>query len=291
MPVYAHPAPLPELPEVPDGVTPSDGLPRWTPWMSITALVAAFGATIVAAIVIQIIAVATGSAFDNPPPAVNIIATVLQDGCLIGSAILFARTAGSVRPSQFGLRAPRWWPAVGWTVLAYMTFLAFSAAWVALLNIKSEEDLPKELGVDESTVALVAVAILVTVVAPVAEEFFFRGFYFTALRNWKGLWPAAVITGLTFGAIHIGSSPIGFIPPLAFLGVVLCLLYARTRSLYPCIALHCANNSIAFGVSQHWGAEIIALLAGSLAAIALLLGAVHRHFEADRPVAGARAVT
>jgi membrane protease YdiL (CAAX protease family) len=71
---------------------------------------------------------------------------------------------------------------------------------------------------------------------------------------------------------------------------VLCLLYARTGSLYPCIALHCTNNSIAFGVSQHWGWEIVGLLAGSLATITLLLGAVHRHFGADRPVAGARAV-
>ena len=284
-PVSAHPPP-PLLPEVPDGVTPSSGLPRWKPWSSIVALVAAFGATLAGAIFIGIVAAIAGADFDDPPPAVSISATVVQDACLIGSAVLFARMAGRVTPGQFGLRRSRFWPSTGWIVLVYMVFIGFSAAWVALLNIKSEENLPEELGVDDSTVALVAVAILVTVVAPVAEEFFFRGFFFTALRNWKGLWPAAILTGITFGAIHAGSSPVGYLVPLAALGVLLCLLYARTGSLYPCIALHCINNSIAFGVSQDWGWEIVVLLASSLAAITLLLWAVHRRFgREDAPAA------
>jgi membrane protease YdiL (CAAX protease family) len=120
-----------------------------------------------------------------------------------------------------------------------------------------------------------------------AEEFFFRGFYFTALRNWKGLWPAAILTGITFGAIHVGSSPVGYLVPLAVLGFLLCLLYVRTGSLYPCIALHCTNNSIAFGVSQHWGWEILVLLVGSLAAIALILGAVRLRFGRERALAAA----
>src|SRR3954447_1206993 len=287
MPAYAHPAPLPELPEVPDGVTPS-GTRRWKPWTSIVALIAAFGATLAAAIFIGVAAVAAGADFDDPPPAVNIIATVVQDLCLIGSAVLFARmSAGRVSPRQFGLRLPRFWSSLGWTVLMYLGFIGISALWVSLLNIKSEDDLPKELGVDDSTVALVAVAILVTVVAPIAEEFFFRGFYFTSLRNWKGMWPAALLTGITFGAIHVGSAPVGYLVPLAALGVLLCLLYVRTGSLYPCIALHCLNNSIAFGVSQHWGWEIPVVLAGSLATIALILGAVQLRFGRDRALAAA----
>ena len=60
-------------------------------------------------------------------------------------------------------------------------------------------------------------AFLVAVVAPIAEEFFFRGFFFGALRNWRGLWPAAIITGLVFGAIHVGSAEAAFLLPLALL--------------------------------------------------------------------------
>ena len=116
------------------------------------------------------------------------------------------------------------------------------------------------MGASESTVALLAVAVLVCVIAPIAEEVFFRGYFFNALRSWRGLWPAAILTGLVFGAIHIGSAPVPFLVPLAVFGFVLCLLYWRTGSLYPCIALHALNNSLAFGVSQHWDWQIPVLM-------------------------------
>jgi hypothetical protein len=102
-----------------------------------------------------------------------------------------------------------------------------------------------------------------------AEEFFFRGFFFAALRNWKGMWPAAVITGLVFGAIHVGSADAALLPPLAFFGFVLCVLRERTGSLLPCIVLHCANNSLAFGVSQDWSWQIPVLFLSALALITL----------------------
>ena len=284
-PAYAHPVPVGEHPEVPDGVTPSGSAASWKWWYSLAAFGAAAGAAIMAALIIGIVAVVLGSQYDDPPPAVNIIATVLQDLCFIGAALFVARLAGPVRPAQFGLRPTRPGPALGWMTLAYLTFVGASAAWVSLLHITSKDDLPDELGVDKSTVALAAVAILVTVVAPIAEEFFFRGFFFTALRNRVGLWWGAALTGIVFGAIHFGSAPAGFIPPLGLFGFLLCLVYARTRSLYPCIALHCINNSIAFGATQHWGAEVIGLCAGSLTAIALVLGAVRARFGPERPVA------
>jgi membrane protease YdiL (CAAX protease family) len=119
-----------------------------------------------------------------------------------------------------------------------------------------------------STWALVGTAVFVCAVAPMAEEFFFRGFFFGAMRNWKGPWPAAIITGLVFGAIHAGSADVAFLLPLGFFGFVLCLLRERTGSLYPCMALHCANNSLAFGVSQHWSWQIPVLFVVSLSIIA-----------------------
>jgi hypothetical protein len=39
------------------------------------------------------------------------------------------------------------------------------------------------------------------------------------------------------------------VPPLAALGLMFCLVYERTGSLYPVIALHALNNAIAFGVT------------------------------------------
>jgi hypothetical protein len=283
-----HPGPPPALPELPDGARPAP--PRWAAWTAPVALVAGFGAAIVGYILIGVVGAFAGASLEDPPPAVQISATVLQDLALIGSALLFARLAAPPRAWQFGLRPTRFWPGVGLVVAAWLGFIVFSAAWVSLLGISERDDLPDQLGADESTVALLAVAILVCVVAPIAEEFFFRGYFFTALRSWKGPWAAAVLTGIVFGGIHAGSAPVGYLVPLVVFGFILCLLYWRTGSLYPCIVLHCLNNSVAFGVSQGWGWQIPVVMLGSVALIALVLLPFARSGSAPRSVAIGRAV-
>jgi CAAX protease family protein len=265
-----EPAPQPQFLDAPEPPEDAAARPRpsWPPWWSVLALVAGFAAALFGALVLGVVAVAFGADFGDQPSSVQILATIVQDLCLIGSALLFARMSGPLRPGDFGLRPTRLLPAIGWAVLAWLSFYVFTAAFVALVGASPNEDqLPKELGVDDSTAALVAVAFLVSVVAPIAEEFFFRGFFFAALRNWRGVWPAAIITGLVFGSIHVGSAETALLLPLAFFGFVLCLLRERTGSLYPCIVLHSANNSLAFGVSQHWSWQIPLLFICALALI------------------------
>jgi membrane protease YdiL (CAAX protease family) len=150
------------------------------------------------------------------------------------------------------------------------------------MGLHGKDKLPSGLGADKSTVALVAAAVFVCVIAPIAEEFFFRGFFFGVLRRWRivvagrnvGTWIAAVVTGILFGLAHTGSASPKYLIPLGILGFILCLVRWRTGSLYPCMALHSVNNSLAIGVSQfHWGlAEIVALIAGSILVIAAITG-------------------
>jgi uncharacterized protein len=87
-----------------------------------------------------------------------------------------------------------------------------------------------------------------------------------------GTWVAAILTGILFGIAHTGSAQAQYLIPLGFLGFVLCLIRWRTGSLYPCMALHSVNNSLALGVNQlHWnGGEIIGLIAGGLAVVGAL---------------------
>jgi uncharacterized protein len=263
--------------------------PRWAPWTSVVALIAGLAAALFGALVIGTVALAFGADFKHQPPSVTIAATVLQDLCLIGAAILFARMAGRVRPGDFGLRSTRLLPAIGWAVVTWVAFVLFTDAFVRIIGVHPNDDqLPKQLGADDSTLALLAVAFLVAVVAPVAEEFFFRGYFFTSLRNWRGVWPAAIGTGIVFGAIHGSSADPAFLLPLAFFGFALCLLYQKTGSLYPGIAVHCANNSIAFGATQNWTWQIPVLLVGALAVIACVALAV-RHVWAAGPPAAAPA--
>jgi membrane protease YdiL (CAAX protease family) len=281
---HAHPEPVGEHPELPPGIVPSrQRRPRWRPWSAVLALIAALVAALFGAAVIGIAAAPFGASLSDPPGSVTILATIWQDLCFIGAALFFARAAERPWPWQFGLRRVPVWPAVGWAIVAWLGFYAFTAAFVGILGLHpKEDDLPEQLGINNSTIALIVVALLVAVIAPVAEEFFFRGFFFGALRNWKGTWPAALITGLVFGGIHAGSSDPAYLVPLAAFGLALCLLYVKTGSLYPCIGLHCANNSVAFGVTQNWTWQIPLLFTVSIGLLTLLAREVERRW--DRPL-------
>jgi hypothetical protein len=195
-------------------------------------------------------------------------------------AVLLARRLDPpATPAKFGLRLPRLRAALGWTLLAWAAFFAFSGVWSVALDIQENDDLPTELGVDSSTLALIAVAILVCVVAPIAEEIFFRAFCFTALRRTLGMLPAALLTGIIFGAIHLGGTDIVFIVPLMVFGFLLCLLYVWTGSLLPCIVLHALNNALALGVSEEWGAATVAAMAAAGTAVVLLVLPFSRRSE------------
>jgi membrane protease YdiL (CAAX protease family) len=272
----APPEQFASYPELPEGVEPRRW-PRWPPWVSLAGFVAGAAATLVGASIIGLIAVLAFHAdAGNPPPGVTIIGSVFQDMCLIAAALLFARMADRPTPAHFGLRPTRIGRAIGWMLVVWVAFFVFTGAWIAVWSAltghtPSNDEALDGLGVDRSTAAMIGAAFLVSVVAPVGEEFFFRGFFYGALRNWRGPWPAAVLTGLVFGIVHFSSSNAAFLAPLAFFGFGLCVLYERTGSLYPCMALHCANNSVAFGTSMHWSWQIPVLFVGSLAAIALLV--------------------
>jgi uncharacterized protein len=288
---YPHPRPVGAAPERPDGAPPGGARPGWRPWTGILALVSGLAGALMGALVLGVVAAAGGASLSDLPGWVNVASTIVQDVAFIAAALLFARAWATPTPAQFGLRPAPVRRSLGLAVLAWVAFYAFTAIFVAALGLHpSEEDLQDQLGV-HGTAGLAAIAVLVTVVAPVAEEFLFRGYVFTALRNWRGIWPAAVITGLLFGGVHAGGSDPSYLVPLAFFGFVLCLLYVRTGSLWPCIALHCANNSVAFGVSQGWSWQVPLLFAGALALIAVLARAAVRALanRTTRPAAATAA--
>jgi CAAX protease family protein len=265
-------ASLPQAPELPDGVVPpAERPPRWRWWLPILALLGAFA---LATFALLVGVAVTGRT--KPTAGVTIAATYVQDGGLVVCAVLFAFLGRRPTAWQFGLRPTRFWPAVGWLGVAWLAFFTFSALWSLFMHavgVNLNDDLPEQLGAGHSNVNLVLVAVLVCVAAPIAEEFFFRGFLFGTLRGYLRLWPAALITGVVFGLIHF---KLEFLAPLAFLGVALCLLYARTGSLLPCIALHSLNNSLAFGVTQGWTWQIPLVMVASLLILAGILTPIVR---------------
>jgi membrane protease YdiL (CAAX protease family) len=167
-------------------------------------------------------------------------------------------------------------------VSAAVGYYVLTAVYAAVFKLHGADKLPSELGVNHSTAALVAASVFVCAIAPMAEEFFFRGFFFGGLRRLAvpvlgrdlGPWIAAVVTGILFGLAHTGSASSQYLIPLGFLGFVLCLVRWRTGSLFPGMALHAANNALALGVNQlHWSAlGIVGLILASWIVIAAIMG-------------------
>lgn len=259
------------------GLPPND----WPAWSGPVALVAALVLAAVGGLIVDIPAVLAGVkvSSSHTPPGLELANTIVQDVLFVATAVLFAQLGGrTVRSWQLGLRPTpvRWWRIVLLVAGIYVAFFVFSAIWAAALGEEPKEELLKQLGADESGVLLALSALLTTVVAPIGEETLFRGYIFPSLAKWRGWILAGAITGALFGAVHAGSAPVVYLVPLAVLGFLLCALYRWTGSLYPCIATHCLNNSIAFGALEKWSWQILPLALGALATIAALQLALRR---------------
>jgi membrane protease YdiL (CAAX protease family) len=155
--------------------------------------------------------------------------------------------AGRIRRIDLGLRrVTSIRAAIGWAALVLFGFLAIELIVTALQDV-DEQGLVKDVKAEDSVGILAIYCVLICVFAPFFEELFFRGFMFTIM--WRRLGPiwAALIVGALFGLGHAGDAPWLSVAALGAFGVGLCLLYWRTQSIVPGMALHALNNSITFG--------------------------------------------
>jgi hypothetical protein len=145
-----------------------------------------------------------------------------------------------------GLRAVvRFGAGVGIGALAWVFVFVISAALEWLLRQLGQQIGGQQLAVDLLGNVPFAVGIVgVAVVAPIAEELFFRG---VTLNAWereygprRGLWGSALL----FTAIHVPDGGIFIVPPILILALVLGITYQRTRSLPMVIGIHAAFNAI-----------------------------------------------
>lgn len=92
------------------------------------------------------------------------------------------------------------------------------------------------------------VFIQAVIFAPLIEEIIFRGVLFQVLWQQTGkVWLSAAMSGFLFAVIH--PQFLGGLVPVALLGMICAILFAKTRSLVPCIVLHAMNNGVIVGFS------------------------------------------
>jgi uncharacterized protein len=228
-----------ESPELPDGARP-----QWPPWYAPVALVSGF--LVVGAGLTPLIPIVLLGFVSEPLAGISLLVLlIVQDSCLVGTALLFAAIKRRPRAWQFGIRATRLWPTIGWTALAFALMLAFELGWIELLGVDEGN-----LGDIDRLGALagIAVALSFIVVAPVSEELFFRAFFYRSLRSRLAVPWAALIDGLVFGSLHfqgVSRDALLVLPVIAVFGIGQCLLYERTGSIFAVIATHAAFNTFA----------------------------------------------
>src|SRR5262249_43840326 len=89
-----------------------------------------------------------------------------------------------------------------------------------------------------------AVIVLVFAVVPAAcEEWFFRGYLFSALRARSGPLTTILVTAFLFGFFHLVLGLERF-APATFLGVVLGWICWRSRSIFPGMIAHACHNGV-----------------------------------------------
>ena len=186
----------------------------------------------------------TGSDGTTTTPTFTVVATLMQSLALHRHGRVLRVATRRPRPWHFGLRRARLWPAIGWAALGMVAFYVFAAVYPAAVQPDAEQTVTEDLGADEGTFGLIAAGLMIVCVAPVAEEFFFRGFFFRALRNRYSLLAAAAIDGRPVRPhpLHFSGSDTRLIlPVLALLGFMFCLVYERTGSLFP--ASRCTRST------------------------------------------------
>lgn len=239
------PAP-PDPPELPPGARP-----RWPAWSGFAAMGAGTGLVIAASI--PLLPVALSSEVDGDVGHLALLVLILvQDAAYVGAAVGFAWLRGRPRAWQFGLRST---PAVRTVLIAVgvtALVLGFEIGFVELVGV--DDGGTDVLGTDEGAVAALAFSLAAIVVAPVAEELFFRAFLYRALRNRMRVWAACAINAVVFSSLHVQyiAEPKIFVV-IAVFAVGACLLYEVTGSVFAPIAMHAVFNTLAtVGTDAGW---------------------------------------
>jgi len=167
--------------------------------------------------------------------------------------------------AELGLLVPVWllgvrkyrlpWSSVGFRrfdvsrglglgCLFLVVSFAFNFVWSTVLlilaGVRAQPDVLPQFG--GGTGGLLLALLVGALVAPIAEEAFFRGYLFAGLRRHVGFRQAVLVSAGLFALVHM--LPTSW-PPIFMLGVLFALLYEQTGSIWPAVIVHALMNTLA----------------------------------------------
>jgi len=188
-------------------------------------------------------------------PELRALAVALQYILVAGvtiAVIVHRVRARSSRPLRtLGMRFRGVARLVGIGLAGYAVFVTAIVAVAAIIGALFGGGLPlaqtteEIVGGAKSPGEIVLYLVLVSVIAPIAEETIFRGYLYGGLRRFLPARHAIVIGGVLFAAVHLNADAFLVI---GLIGAMLCYLYEHTRSLLPGIVAHSLHNGLVLAV-------------------------------------------
>lgn len=177
-------------------------------------------------------------------PAGGVASVLTSVVLLLAPVYIFAVRKRHARAADFGFVQFRFWRSAVLIGQAFLGGIAVTVVWSLIMLRFGRQMQPDLLGIFGGgwrgyLLALGAGA----VVAPIAEEIFFRGFLFTGLRAHYSFAVAAGASGVLFALLHFMPAAI---VPLAVYGIYLAWLREQTGSLWPSILMHMMLNGAGF---------------------------------------------
>lgn len=210
-------------------------------WASLTALLLIVAGAVFAGIVVTVFGGLVGITIDTRLLALFIFG--LEAILIIPAWIWGPRKYGGGWQS-LGLRRAPIVQSILLIIGGMVVVLVVNVVWDAIRREIGLADQPEILPFFGGGVGGLLLALLLgAVVAPVAEEVFFRGFLYGGMRNLWGVGWGLVVSSVVFALVHL--TP-GVLVPIFVIGLVLAYLYERTQSLWPSIVLHALVNALAF---------------------------------------------
>ena len=174
---------------------------------------------------------------------------VLVDGFVVLAILAFASAKHRSALGAFGITPAQFRPALSAGIRAYVVALPVIVVVFCLVqtvfklwDVKMPAEPIQELLFDEPrTSVFLLTAFLACIVGPIAEELFFRGVLYPAIRGRTSPAVGIVASAAVFSLFH--TSLLGFIPILG-LGCLLAYLYERTGSLLSPLLVHILHNTL-----------------------------------------------
>ena len=175
----------------------------------------------------------------------------------VGVPLLVAFLAKVQLPSGFALRLP---PALMWLT----AFLLGTSLWVFVYELEvsmlTADRIAELQQLHEIVIAKFGqvpywAKLFTLAIAPAfCEELFFRGFLQSSIRQRTSAWISILTAGVVFGLFHVIAQEALMLErllPSTLLGIILGVLFEKSKSVYPGMLLHLLHNGLLITISQY----------------------------------------